>query len=93
MSAAAPSLALAITCGSLAGFAVGLVYFALLRRTIGDYVHSAAMWAPLLLTVVRLAAAAVVFWLLVQWSATAAISGLIGFTLAGFGLRLRAGLN
>jgi len=88
---AATNLALAIACGALAGFAVGLVYFALLRRTVADYVSAAPLRGPLLLTAVRLAIAALAFWLLVQWSAAAAISGLLGFTLARFGLRASAG--
>jgi len=88
---AATKLALAIACGGAAGLVLGLVYFALLRRSVADYTSSAPLWSPLLLTTLRLAAAAVVFWLLVQWSAAAAISGLLGFTLARFKSRATAG--
>lgn len=93
MEAASPNLVLAITCGALAGLAVGIVYFALLRRTVADFVNAASIWSPLLLTALRFGLAALAFWLLVQWSAAAAISGLIGFTLARFGLRATAGVN
>lgn len=89
----AAELAVAIAGGGLAGLGVGLLHFALLRRTVADYVNAAPLWSPLLLTAVRFAAAAAVFWLLVQWSAAAAISGLLGFTLARFALRSDTRLN
>jgi hypothetical protein len=90
---AAPSLALAISCGALAGLALGLVYFALLRRAITDYLSGAGLKGPVLLTALRFGIAAVAFWLLVQWSGAAAIAGLLGFTLAQLGLRAKAGLS
>lgn len=85
--AATPGLALAIVCGVLAGFAVGLAYFAMLRRSVAGFVGAGPVWSPLLWTALRLAAAIGAFWLLVQWSAAAAIAGLIGFTLANVALR------
>jgi hypothetical protein len=91
--AAATKLAVAVACGGASGFALGLVYFALLRRSVADYVRVAPLWSPLLLTALRLAAAAVVFWLLVQWSAVAAIAAALGFALARFTLRFPAGLS
>ncbi len=91
--AVAARMALAIVGGALSGFAVGFVYFALLRRTVADYVTAAPLWSPLLWTALRLGAALVVFWLLAQWSAAAAISGLLGFTLAHVKLRSCIGLN
>jgi N-ATPase, AtpR subunit len=79
-------LALPIACGALAGLALGLVYFALLRHTVADYLRAASLWRGVALTAVRFAAAAAVFWLLVHWSAAAAFAGLVGFTLARFTL-------
>ncbi len=91
--AATTNLLLAITCGVLSGLAIGLVYFAVLRRTVTDCVSAAPIWSPLLLTALRLGAAALVFWLLAQWSAAAAISGLLGFTLANLRVPFTAGEN
>ena len=88
-----PSFALAIPTGALTGLALGLVYFALLRRTVAYYVGAAPLSRPLLLTALRLALAATAFWLLVEWSAAAAIAGLIGLTLARFSLRAIAGVG
>jgi len=90
---ATPSLALAITCGTLAGLVVGLVYFALLRRAVAGYVKGAQLKGPLLLTALRLAAVLIVFFALVQWSAAAAVAGLVGFTLALLTLRFTVGLD
>jgi len=90
---AAVRLALAIACGAVSGLAIGLVYFALLRLTVADYVSAAPVRGPLLLTALRLGAAAVVFWLLAQWSAAAAIAGLSGFTLAHLRVRFTTGPN
>jgi dipeptide/tripeptide permease len=86
-------LALAVTCGAAVGFAVGLVYFALLRRSVTDYVRGTSVGRPMLLTVLRVAIAGAAFWLLVQWSAAAGIAGLLGFTLARVRLRTTAGSN
>ena len=93
MTQIASANSLAIACGALAGLAVGLVYFALLRRAVAGYVSGADLKGPVLLTALRFGIAAVAFWLLVQWSGAAAISGLLGFTLAQLGLRAKAGLN
>jgi hypothetical protein len=89
--AAATQMAVTVACGGASGFALGLVYLALLRRAVADYVLARPLWSPLLLTAVRLAAAAVVFWLLVQWSAVAAIAAALGFALARFTPRFPAG--
>lgn len=86
-------LAAALTIGTLAGLAIGLLHFALLRRTVAAYVSAAPLRIPLLQTAARFAAGGAAFWLLVQWNAAAAISGLIGFTLAYFALRPSTELN
>jgi len=80
-------LALALICGTLAGLAVGVAYFALLQWSIAGYMGASPLRTPLLLTALRFGLAAAAFWLLVQWSAAAAIGGLLGFTLARFGVR------
>jgi N-ATPase, AtpR subunit len=85
------SLALTITGGGAVGFGIGLVYFALLRRSVTDYLGGSSVQRPMLLTALRIAIAAAAFWLLVQWSAAAGIAGLIGFTLARVRLRTPAG--
>jgi len=92
MEAATVRLTLVIACGLLAGLTVGLVYFSLLRRAVADYVGAAPVRGPILLTALRLIIAALAFWLLVQWSAAAAISALIGFTMARLWVRA-PGLN
>jgi len=86
-------LALAVACGAAVGFAVGLVYFALLRRSVADYLSGTSVGRPMLLTVLRVVLAGAAFWLLVQWTAAAGIAGLLGFTLARVRLRTTAGSN
>jgi hypothetical protein len=87
MEAPAATLVLAVVGGAFAGFVLGFVYLALLRRSVADYTTAAPIWAALVWTALRFGAAFVVFWLLVQWSAAAAIAGLLGFTLAQLRLR------
>lgn len=91
MDAATPGLALTIAGGAGAGFAVGLIYFAMLRRAVAGFVGAQPVWSPILWTALRIALAIGAFWLLVQWSAAAAIAGLVGFTLANVTLRLSPG--
>jgi hypothetical protein len=90
---AIPNLALTITCSAAVGFAVGLVYFTLLRRSVADYLSGANVPRTMGLTALRAAVAVVAFWLLVQWSAAAGIAGLLGFTLARVRLRTTAGTS
>jgi len=87
MEAPTATLVLAIVGGALAGFALGFVHLALLRRSVAGYASATPIWAPPAWTALRFGAALAVFWLLVQWSAAAAIAGLLGFTLAQLSLR------
>jgi F1F0 ATPase subunit 2 len=72
----------AIASGGLGGVLLGRIYFAHLRQSTERLVQrgpdlSFAGWA-----VVRLVGALAVFVLLMRWSPAAAVSGLVGFTLA-----------
>ena len=69
--------------GSLTGLVLGAVYFQLLRRATLAWAGAAPTLAAVLAgAALRVAGAVAVFVLLMIWSATAAIFGLLGFALA-----------
>ena len=72
-----------------AGLAFGLAYFAALRRTASLYATGAGWRAPALLTLGRIAAAAVFFAVAAQFGMAGLLAAFIGF-LAARGVALRA---
>jgi len=75
---------------AIAGCALGLVYFALLRRTVGMLSHRRSGAAAMSLTLARVGAAAIFFLLVARLGALALLTALGGFLLART-LALRAG--
>jgi hypothetical protein len=74
----------AFTCvGAVAGFALGLAYFALLRRSV-ERLSSEGPNVRVLLAgaAVRLAGALGLFLILMIWNPLAAVGGLVGFAIA-----------
>jgi F1F0 ATPase subunit 2 len=76
-----PTIALAALM-AVAGTALGLAYFACLRRTV-DLFASGAGWArPVLLTLLRIAGAAGALALAARFGAPALLAAFLGFLLA-----------
>ena len=77
-----PVVGLAIALGGLSGFLIGLIYLRQLRRSLQNFGHHASGWKLVLGALARVLVAVGVFVLLMQWSSVAALSGLVGFSLA-----------
>lgn len=70
--------------GAVAGFAIGVVYFLALMRTVRACTHGGSVGSALVFTIFRIALALAAFWLIAQWGATALGSAAIGFACARF---------
>lgn len=68
--------------GAVAGFLLGLVYFALLAAETRAFLDRAPLSRHLLLLVARILPAVLLFWLLVQAGAAPLLAGFAGFLLA-----------
>ncbi|MEZ5854380.1 MAG: ATP synthase subunit I [Hyphomicrobiaceae bacterium] len=72
-----------VAVGSLAGFALGLAYFTLLRRSVERLGSDApGLAATLAGSAFRISAVVSLFIALMSWSPVAAVAGLVGFALA-----------
>lgn len=67
---------------ALAGFAFGIAYFAALRRTVTLFAAGRGWLGPLLLTLARIAAAAILLAIVAKLGATALLAALLGFLVA-----------
>ncbi|HKT72798.1 MAG TPA: ATP synthase subunit I [Steroidobacteraceae bacterium] len=67
---------------SIAGFALGLLYFEALRRTIERFAQGAGWLEPVALTVGRIGVAACILFVAARVDATALLSTFVGFMLA-----------
>lgn len=67
---------------ALIGFALGLAYFAALRRTVTLFAAGRGWLAPVALTLGRLAAAIIVLGLAAKLGATALLAMFVGFLVA-----------
>ena len=72
-----------------AGFALGMVYFASLRRGVRASVERHAWWRYVMSALTRIAAAALFFVLAVRWGAPALLAAFAGFLAARY-LAVRA---
>lgn len=75
-----PSAAAAL----LAGLLFGLVYFAMLGRSVALFLHGAGALLAVGMTLMRLAAAAAAFALAARFGAPALLGALLGFLAARF---------
>jgi hypothetical protein len=66
----------------VAGALLGRAYFTHLRRTATLYLHGTSPLRAVTETIARVAAVLLSFCLLTRWSASAAIVGLVGFSIA-----------
>jgi len=76
------SIGLVASTATLAGVAVGLCYFAALRRAVASYLSRAGWRAPLALTLGRMLGAAAMFALAARFGALALLASFVGFLLA-----------
>lgn len=79
--------ALHILAFLLLGVVLGAGYFALLHAEVGQFVRGAPARYAITTHLLRLATAALVFWLIAQYGATALLAALAGFTLVLVTLR------
>jgi hypothetical protein len=90
MTHEAPTSILAVASAlAVAGFAVGLAYFAMLRRTVSLYGSGNRRLAPAALTIGRIAGAAAFLLLAARLGPLPLLATYLGFLLAR-GLALRA---
>lgn len=76
------------TLAASAGFAFGLLYFAVLKRSVAVLAGASGLVVPLGLTLARFAAATVFLGLAAQLGAAALLAAFVGFLLArSFALR------
>jgi F1F0 ATPase subunit 2 len=80
-----PTMTIAIALA--AGFAVGLVYFFLLFRTVRLHLMDGPTAEIIVLYGIRIVLVGVVFWLLVEYGALSLLVGFAGFLMARFAVR------
>ena len=85
-------IGLPIAAGGLAGFVIGLIYFRHLRQSLENFCGSGSPLKLVVGSIARILAAVGLFVVLMQWSAVAALSGLVGFSLARSLLVTKEGL-
>lgn len=72
-----------VAVGTLAGFALGLAYFTLLRRSVERLGSNApGLGVTLTGSAFRISAVVGLFMALMSWSPVAAVAGLVGFAVA-----------
>jgi len=76
------SSALAVAIGAACGFALGLAYFALLRRAIAEFAAQRGRQRLLLWSVARMLAAAVLLAAVAELGPAALLAALLGFVAA-----------
>ena len=77
-----PSWPWAAAAGVPVGYLLGLAYFYHLRRCAERFTRQVSPLRIVATSVVRMLSALAVFFVLIQWSAAAALFGLVGFTIA-----------
>jgi len=76
------SIGLVASTATLAGVALGLCYFAALRRAVAAHLARAGWHTPLALTLGRMLGATAMFALAARFGAVALLASFVGFLLA-----------